>query len=344
MDKILIISVSGIGNTILQSPLINAILKRDFVVDILFRNKAMETIFRLDKRINKSYTIPKTKKEQLKFIFELRKNKYDYSIVCFPSNKLYFNLFPFIIGAKKRVIHLYNVGKFKTFSFLSNIKIESDEKLHDLEQNLNLLKALNINPEKEDKELNFNLTKEEINFSDEWIKNNKIKKDDFLIGIHPGCDKKQKYRRWSKDYFVQLIDKLTEKNIKIILFAGPDEVEDVKWIYTNIKNKNKVFLINDKLENVASLIKKCNLFISSDSGLGHIAVALKVHTFAIFGPAQASRTRPYGKYGHYISLGLEPSLKYPFYSTSSKIKEENPESLMKLKPEYVYEKIKDFLK
>ena len=340
MTKVLILSVSGIGNTILQSPMINAILKRDFTTDILFKNKALESVFEYDKRINKKYIIPKTNKEKLKLIKELRKNRYDYTIACFPSNKSEFNLLPFLIMAKKRIIHSYNIDKLKTLSFLSNIKIKADKNLHDVDQNLNLLKLLNIDPEKEGKELIFNLGKDDEKYAEEFLKKNRLNKP---IGIHPGCDKNQKYRRWPKEYFVELINRLT-KNNNILLFAGPDEIEEVTWIYNNSSNKNKIFLIKEKnLNYVGALIKRCKLLISSDSGLGHIAAALKVHAFAIFGPAMASRTRPYGKYGHYISLGLPPTLKYPFYSTSSKVKDEKQESLIKLKPDLVYEKINSFL-
>ena len=205
---------------------------------------------------------------------------------------------------------------------------------------MSLLKALNIDPEMESKELIFSLSKEDEKYAEDWFKKNSLKQP---LGIHPGCDKKQKYRRWPKEYFVELINRLT-KNNNILLFAGPDEIEEVTWIYNNSSNKNKIFLIKEKnLNYVGALIKRCKLLISSDSGLGHIAAALKVHAFAIFGPAMASRTRPYGKYGHYISLGLPPTLKYPFYSTSSKVKDEKQESLIKLKPDLVYEKINSFL-
>lgn len=345
MKKVLVMSVSGIGNTILQSPLINTILKRDFIVDILFKNKTVETVFRDDNRINKKYLIPKTKKEQLKLILELRKNNYDYSIACFPSNRLEFNLFPFLIGVKKRVIHSYNIGNIKTLAFLSNYKIETDEKIHDVEQNLNLLKALDMDPEKEDKELLFSLSKEDKSFVERWIKENKIKEKS-IIGIHPGCKRNYEYRRWPKEHFVKLINILSDQKKKIFLFAGPDEIEETNWIYNNSNEKDKIFLIENKsIGQVAALINKCKLFISTDSGLGHIANALKIHSFAIFGPAISSRTRPYGEYGHYISLNLpcSPCLKYPLYSTDDKIKCKDQKCLSLIKPEDVYEKIEPFL-
>jgi heptosyltransferase-2 len=204
-----------------------------------------------------------------------------------------------------------------------------------------MLKLLNIKIPK-DKELVFYLNQENENFANEFIKKNKLQ-GRYLIGVHPGCNRANEHRRWPKENFAILIDNLTKENKIIFLFAGPDEIKETEWIYKNIKETEKVFLINEtNLKNVSALIKKCKMFICTDSGLGHISTALKIPTLAIFGPAQYSRTKPYGEYGGYISLNLScsPCLKYPFFSTSSRINCINDFRCLKnIKPREVLNKL-----
>jgi len=349
--KILVICASGIGNTILFTPTLETLRKEIKVKITLFVTKQEFAEPISGSRLVDEIMVFDNDKnlfEKIKNIIKLRREKFDYSITAFPSNRWQFNIFAFLVGAKKRITHSYKVGKLRTLSFLQDVKVPAKERLHDVEQNLNLLRALNINPKRKKRELLFYVNSEDKEFANEWLKKNKISKKNFLVGIHPGCKKSTRYRRWPKENFVKIINNLIKRKKKMLLFAGPDEIEEVIWMYNQYKEKDRVFLIREKgLKHAAALIAKCRMFICTDSGLGHIATALRVPTLAIFGPAQASRTRPYGKYGHYISSNLPRSscLKYPFQSTSSKIKcKKNFKYLTNIKVEGVMRRINKILR
>jgi ADP-heptose:LPS heptosyltransferase len=47
------------------------------------------------------------------------------------------------------------------------------------------------------------------------------------------------------------------------------------------------------IRETASVIGKCSLFVSNDTGLMHVAVALGVPVVVIFGPTDPRRTGPY---------------------------------------------------
>lgn len=77
--KVLLISVSGIGNTILESPAINSFLNsNDYIVDILFKQSGSLAVYKFDNRPRNKYLLPEKKIEQLKFVKKLKKEKYDY--------------------------------------------------------------------------------------------------------------------------------------------------------------------------------------------------------------------------------------------------------------------------
>ncbi len=339
--KILVILASGIGNTVLFTPTLICLRKHfpDSKIDLFSHKNAFTEPIRNSDLVNKIYIF-----KGLKTLLTLRKNRYNLSITAFPSNKWQFNLFAYIAGAKKRLTHSYKMNRLKTLSFFQNEKMSVDEKIHDVEQNMNLLQSLGIDISAEPRELLFYTDQEDDQFANQWLSDKKISSDDFIIGIHSGCNKENKFKRWPEQHFVELIKRLSTENKRVLIFSGPDEKQETQSIYDQSKNKN-VFLLQDlSLKRTASIIAHCDIFINTDSGLGHIATAKKVETIALLGPAQLSRIRPFGKYGHYINLNLpcSPCMQYPFETTHSKIEcHHSLKCLKKITPDQVINKINE---
>src|SRR3989344_5606965 len=167
--KILIILASGIGNSILFSPTLKQLRKSlpNAQIDLFAYKPAFAEPFKGSNLSNNiiNYQGPST-------LLRLRKQHYDISITAFPSNKWQFNVFAFLVGAKQRITHSYKVGRISTLSFLQNRKILANENLHDVEQNLNLLKLLNIKAPKK-RELFFQISKDNEKWANNFIKENK---------------------------------------------------------------------------------------------------------------------------------------------------------------------------
>jgi len=181
--KILVILASGIGNTVLFTPTLICLRKNfpDSKIDLFSHKNAFTEPIKNSGLINNIYIF-----KGLKTLLTLRKNGYDLSITAFPSNKWQFNLFAYIAGAKKRITHSYKMNMFKTLSFFQNEQIPVDEKIHDVEQNMNLLKPLGIDTSAEPRELLFYTSHEDNQFASQWLSDKKISSDDFIIGIHSG--------------------------------------------------------------------------------------------------------------------------------------------------------------
>jgi len=336
-QRLLIISVSGIGNTILQSPLISFLLNSPkYDVDILFGNPAMAAIFEGHKGINNAFILPKSNRGIFRFLMNLVIRRYDITLACFPSNRIHFNVLPLLLMARQRIIHRYPFGRLRTLGFLSNKKVPIDETLHDVEQNLNLLKALDEDPLRAKKTLFYKVTEAERSFAKEYIKSMGIDKRP-IIGIHPGCLKSNKERRWPGDYFVRFIKNVNREGYNTFIIAGPDEFEETKQIWSKVDNKRNI-LISGSIRRVASLISQCERFLSTDSGPGHIAAALNIPTLAIVGPAMETRTAPYGQRCSAIThdIPCRPCMKYPFKATNPKIRCNNDYRCLKeIKPDEV---------
>jgi heptosyltransferase II len=327
--SVLAISVAGIGNTILFSPFLEELHKRkgEYSADIVVWNKGMADIVS-DMAIAESvYVVPKGWIRRLKFILVLRRKHYDYSITAFPSNNWKYNLFAYLVGAKRRVTHGYSCCKIRSLSSLQNNRIRAVEGIHDVIQNLNLLKAFEIDIPENIVSPHLRPGGESLDFADSYLKANNLEKQ-LLIGIHPGAGgdwdltRQGNAKRWPYDKFAELCREIVKTfGARIILFGGPEESDLKSEVIWKSGIPDSIFTVDGSLSQSLALISKCVIFVSNDSGLMHTAVALEVPTIGIMGPWNKYRTVPFGDGWTRVMRGSDKPYKfsYPFASTSSRI-------------------------
>jgi hypothetical protein len=115
-------------------------------------------------------------------------------------------------------------------------------------------------------------------------------KEEGLVGFATGANFPT--RRWRERSFAKLGDLLMQReNTKVVIFGGRDDVERVSKIVAMMKRKPINLSGKTTLQELASMLPLCRLFISNDSGPVHIAAAVGVPTITIAGPAWVG---PYG--------------------------------------------------
>jgi|Deesub1362A_J573_1020465.scaffolds.fasta_scaffold00087_87 ADP-heptose:LPS heptosyltransferase len=121
---------------------------------------------------------------------------------------------------------------------------------------------------------------------------------DILIGLQLGASRED--RRWPVSSFAELADRLTDEfGAKILLTGSSKEAELGKKFEDIVRTKPLNFIGKTSLVELASLLKRCNLFISNDTGPMHIATAVGTKVIGIFLVTALFReTGPYGE-GHY---------------------------------------------
>ncbi|MEN6428052.1 MAG: lipopolysaccharide heptosyltransferase II [Phycisphaerales bacterium] len=111
-----------------------------------------------------------------------------------------------------------------------------------------------------------------------------IAAEDFVIGLNPGASFGSS-KCWPPEYFAELARLLRKStDAKILLFSGPGE----EGIIQAILDRTEVDLIDTRsdkvdLELLKPLVKRCNLFVTNDTGPRHYAVAFDVPTVVIMG-------------------------------------------------------------
>ncbi len=298
MKKILVISLAGIGNTLLFTPALRMLRKRfpSAHISALVMFKGAQEILEGNPRLNEIIHwnfIKEGPFRSLSLLARLRSQRYDISINVYPANRREYNLISFLIGAKLRLAHRYEHLDFLSLGFLNNRRIPESNNRHDVEENIGLLGLLGIREEPL-KGLEIFLAEGDRKFAQGWLMKRNLE-EDFKVGLHAGSArfKNQAQRRWAKEKFIRLGKILAQKhNAKILIFGGPDEAQTNREICDSL-GENGYLVKGTTIKQTAALMERCNLFVTNDSGLMHIAAALSLPTVAIFGPTNPVWVHPW---------------------------------------------------
>ena len=293
--KILIIGLVGLGDIIIFSPCFK-ILKQQFPnsdIVLAVSNREVKDLYKHSEYIDEIiYFEPVNSSiaEKIKFIRILRKKKFDISILPFPSYRRETNLISFLAGSKDRYTFSFKNGNFTELTFLNNHKIIADKSIHNVENNFKLIESIGLKVDSQE----YNIPLKKIDsFLNDFFSENKITSSDFIIGIHPGTDKRGKDRRLEIKKIAEISDSLVTKyNTKILVFFGYHE-DDLIQEFTSNTEKSHIIVNKMDIHNVTNLISSCHIFISADSGLMHLASAMKVPCVSIFGPTNPTYVHPW---------------------------------------------------
>jgi heptosyltransferase III len=101
---------------------------------------------------------------------------------------------------------------------------------------------------------------------------------------------------WPASSFAVLANMLTSFFDVVFVFGDKNDARLVSSFASKCKLPVVDYCGKLNLLETAAYIKKAEYFIGNDSGLGHIASALSVPTFTVFGVGQPERYLPWGKY------------------------------------------------
>ena len=162
-----------------------------------------------------------------------------------------------------------------------------------------------------------------------------------ILGVHPGANVSWiGEKRWPAERFSRVSERfIDEYNGDVIVFGGPDDKSVIEKVKANIKKKRIHFADNQTIRQTAALIKECDLFLTNDSGLMHVAAACKVPIVAIFGPTLPYKNYPW-KIPHLIVRENLPCS--PCYN-HRRIKCKHYDCLNLLSEEKVYLAVKDMI-
>ncbi len=106
-----------------------------------------------------------------------------------------------------------------------------------------------------------------------------------------------KTKRWCDDYFAEAADRLLARGYGIAFFGGPMDTELVRTCIAKMKQSDhpaiKIFTGKVSLGELAAMLRRCVLFITTDSGPMHVGVAMHVPVVTMFGASPVPGFYPY---------------------------------------------------
>ncbi len=352
MKRIGIVPIYGIGDLLLSTPAIRNLKENclDCSVEIFVISETHKDVLKFNPYIDKIYLFPFTKASKLKVLKYLMnfRNVFDVTINFYPSNRYHYNLFAYILNAPLRVGHRYLKSDNISLNFLKNLTVKERIDRHVVQQNLDLLPLIGI-PKSNIVEypLQYFITEDEVSRAEQFIK--KSIGDGLIIGFHPGSSTLKGHinRRWPPKYFADLAKLILKKfkQAKILIFGGVED-EEAKIFIEKEVNDSRVFVINtSNIRETAALIKQCDLFVTNDSGLMHLAAAVQIPIIAIFGPTNYKWVRPWKTKHRIVSLNLPCSPCFYYSPSPLRCKAKlNFKCLRELYPEMVMDAVEDILK
>ena len=301
IQKIVVINLGGIGDILLSMPALKALRKLypkanismlvtpgSNEVPMILSYTGIDRVFTF--HIGHGGTIPLAGIFQnIGVLLALRKKRFDLAInmrtlVSRKSAQKIKFLFKFIRPQK-------SVGRdTEGRGYFFDIKIPEPDvgQRYEMEYDIDTVRALgcDVNNRNIDLEIN-DASIEKVN---EILRNEDINEENTVIGIHPGGTYSH---RWSTNNFSKLIDELFSKiDCKFVITGGMNEVILAKKLRDRTDAKITDLTGQLNIIQMCALIKRCNLYITNDTGPMHIAAILKTPLVAIFGPGYLERFDP----------------------------------------------------
>jgi lipopolysaccharide heptosyltransferase II len=214
----------------------------------------------------------------------LRRHRYD--LVADLRGDYRYTIFAYLTGASRRYGYA-NAG----FDFLLTHPQPSYPS-HQVEEVAEMAAALGaplLSPE-----LGLPLRAEHRDFAGEWLAENGIRLREPLIAMHL-TQRVRPAKLWTQDRFAEVANRLqSECGARILILGGKEEREEAEAFARALAAPPVLAVGETNPVETAALLERCRLFLGIDSGVAHLAAAVRCPTLVLFGSTDPARYRPWG--------------------------------------------------
>lgn len=296
--KMLIFKLGAAGDLILSIPSIRSIRRKFSTAHLsLLVEPDLRPIIQGCPYLDEVITYDRKKKgrsirKTLRLINELRCIDFDITIDF--QNSVRTHLIAYLSGAPRRFGYSRKMGRFLLTDKTEDPGVAVTPLKHQLRV-LNLLGIKSI-----DETLELWTSKEDEEYIDNLLEREWVGPNQFLVGFNPGGSERWTTKRWPIENFAKLADELAVKLNARVLITGQSEDEGLSKELTALMAVKPINAIGrTTLTQLASLIRRCRAFVTSDSAPMHIAATVRTPLVALFGPTDPRRHLPPGR-GHIV--------------------------------------------
>lgn len=295
-EKILVIKLRAIGDVVLSTIVLENLrnafpaaridfLTESYCKEVVLGNSILNQVIVYDKKLIKSLPLVKRIIESFKFINRIRNQKYDLVFDLFGNPRS--AIVTWFSGAKTRVGYNYRI---RSWAYNKVVKSRANE-VHEALWHLDALEAVNVPVTS--KELNFEVGTGSKKFAESfWEEHNLDERLVVAVNFSGGWPTK----KWGLENWAAVVDYVAEKhNSAVLILWGPGEKQEAEKLYSMTRSK-PILIPETNLKQLAALLNKTDLLVTTDSGPMHIAASMNTPCVAIFGPTNPLLQGPYGNH------------------------------------------------
>jgi ADP-heptose:LPS heptosyltransferase len=335
--KILVISLAGVGDTVLATPLLRELRANypDAQLDALVFWAASKDILEGNPNLNTVYQcnlVKEPRHRSLRYLLGLRKQGYDISLNAHPQSRIQYRMVARLIGAPLRFSHRYECSGWLD-RLLVNRTLPQDYSTHTVDMNLAILGVLGKKPLLPRHELELFLSPAEHQWAESFLAAQGLSGRQRL-GIHIGSGgtKNLRFKRWPVEQYIELLVRLRKSRpeLAVLLFGGPEEEADLQRVMAAKPSELVMRVPSKNLRQAGAILQRCTSFLSVDTALMHVAAAVKAPRQLVIEACTFNKTNePYGNPYYLIKNPAVGGRNLEYYRYDGRGIQGTPEELVR---------------
>lgn len=291
VKRVLIVRLRSIGDTVLTTPSLFAlkrflpnaaidILLEDWVAPVLDNHPHVDNVLTVTKGSTTS---------RARMVHKLRSRRYD--VVYNIHGGTTATFLSRATGAPHRVGYAnYQYSKLHNHLAPSPLVLWERERVHSAEQQLGLLGWTGV-PVSDRPASHLAVTDVAAASVAKRLESAGVNQKQFAV-IHPAAafDTKQ----WAAANFAQIVDELGRRKLEIVALTTQKESAIVEEI-GRFASTRALSLSDLSLPEVTALLSRARLFVGNDSGIAHMAAAVRTPSVVVFGSSNRAHWSPWAQ-------------------------------------------------
>ena len=282
LERVLVVSTTGMGDCLWGTPAIRAIKKTFPRLEIdLVVNKAWLSLFELNPYLNNIYGYSNEWYLQPFLGLKLLGRHYD-AIYIFHTNHNFRRMLPWLPS-----VPIWTHQNHEWIPESHRMKI--DDKVHGIQKRLIMLEQFGVKPDGGQMEIF--LDQADLDSSQKLLKEFNFTKGKYVY-LNLGASVERK--RWMVERFKELASRILKATSwNIILGGGPNDKNRAQQIAKELNTTRVMDVCNQPLMVDVGIISKAGLMVTSDTGPMHIGFAMSTPIVALFGTISPLGSGPY---------------------------------------------------
>ena len=311
--RVLVVRLRSIGDTVLATPSLHALRRflPDARIDVLLEDW-VAPLLEGSSEVDRVVTVERKSTASRLFVaHRLRAENYD--VVYNLHGGSTAALLTRATGARHRVGFAdYAYARLHNHAAPPSSELWGREKTHSVEQQLALLGWTGV-PVTDRPATRLAVTTGAASNVARRLREAGVRESDRFALIHPAAAFDTK--TWAAENFARIVEHLAGRGLAAVAVAAPNEAQ----VVANLRERSSAPLVSFtdlRLPEITALAARAALFVGNDSGVAHIAAAVRVPQVVVFGSSNVAHWRPWALAPSEVVREEMPCAPCPGYTCS----------------------------